>query len=404
MELLRRSVSGASLLMLLMAGQRLLTFGLNSLLIRSADAATLGFAANDMELLLSTLLFLSRETFRIVALRQAGTSQDGTKVNSDARITLLNLAWTPVVVGVAVSGLAAVGVVLYSPSSAEKRDTALLFCLASAIESLAEPFFVLVQHDLLYHVRVGAEMAATVAKCAATYGGVVYLQAGAKAFGYGQLMFAVVLLLWYASFFVVVRKEDSGLLPQWRAGDSVWTRWLPSSTWRLLFAFVGQSVFLHFLTEGDHVVLVLNSSAFDKGVYVVVTNYGSLAARLLFRPIEEATRALMAKTLHVRPRETETSPPAVEPATVSHAATVFCMVLRFVVLLGLLIVALGPNYAYAAVHLLLGSRWSETAVPSTLGVYCVYILTCALNGVGEVRARILIMFSFVVLLVVVFLK
>ena len=67
--LVASSARGASYLMAATVVQRLLTFGLNAALIRRVSADVLGFAASDLELMTATILFLSREAPRLVALR-----------------------------------------------------------------------------------------------------------------------------------------------------------------------------------------------------------------------------------------------------------------------------------------------------------------------------------------------
>ncbi|CAM9446838.1 unnamed protein product, partial [Phaeothamnion confervicola] len=79
---------------------------------------------------------------------------------------------------------------------------------------------------------------------------------------------------------------------------------------RLAAAFFGQSAVKHVLTECDKLVLVGCASR-QSGVYGIAHNYGSLVARLLLQPLEEAARLAFAK-LHAD----ETQPPPVcsEPA------------------------------------------------------------------------------------------
>jgi hypothetical protein len=49
-----------------------------------------------------------------------------------------------------------------------------------------------------------------------------------------------------------------------------------------------QALEKHFLAEGEKMVLVSVESAYSQGVYGLVSNLGSLVARLVFQPIEEA--------------------------------------------------------------------------------------------------------------------
>ena len=59
---------------------------------------------------------------------------------------------------------------------------------------------------------------------------------------------------------------------------------------RLTLSFLKQGVTKQILTEGERYVMTLFSvmSFNQQGIYDVVNNLGSLAARFLFRPIEDS--------------------------------------------------------------------------------------------------------------------
>jgi oligosaccharide translocation protein RFT1 len=54
-------------------------------------------------------------------------------------------------------------------------------------------------------------------------------------------------------------------------------------------------VIKHVLTQGDKIVLSLGTSYYDQGLYALAQNYGSLAARLLFQPLEESGRLMFSR-------------------------------------------------------------------------------------------------------------
>src|SRR3981189_455628 len=74
-SVLGASARGASYLILLQLFTRLLTFTFNQLILRHTTPATFGFATIQLELLSSTILFLSREGFRIALQRSPGELQ-----------------------------------------------------------------------------------------------------------------------------------------------------------------------------------------------------------------------------------------------------------------------------------------------------------------------------------------
>lgn len=61
-----------------------------------------------------------------------------------------------------------------------------------------------------------------------------------------------------------------------------------------------QGVLKQLLTEGERYVMTLFSvlSFYEQGVFDVVNNLGSLAARFLFRPIEESAYFYFSQLVH----------------------------------------------------------------------------------------------------------
>ena len=83
------SARGASYLILLQLFTRLLTFTFNQLILRHTHPSVFGFATIQLELLSSTILFLSREGFRIALQREQGEIQ-----------RTVNLAYIPFITGI----------------------------------------------------------------------------------------------------------------------------------------------------------------------------------------------------------------------------------------------------------------------------------------------------------------
>lgn len=100
-----------------------------------------------------------------------------------------------------------------------------------------------------------------------------------------------------------VRRSDGHTAEEWVDGGHL----------RLARALAGQSLLKHVLTEGDKIVLARatapdrgrsgggsggggqGGSLHEQGVYAIASGYGSLAARLLFQPVEEAARLMFSK-------------------------------------------------------------------------------------------------------------
>lgn len=64
------ALNGARLIMIVSVIQRIITFAMNQLILFYTTPDIFGSAAVSLELLLSTLLFLSREGIRIACLRE----------------------------------------------------------------------------------------------------------------------------------------------------------------------------------------------------------------------------------------------------------------------------------------------------------------------------------------------
>lgn len=210
--------------------QRLLTFALNQALLRSTSPDVFGFAAIELELLLATVLFLSREGVRLALLRSAV----GVGAARDVQARAVNLSWASVPLGCVVA--TATGAFFLwtrggehsadADGMAHARAAVLMYCAGAVLETVAEPAFIMSQNHLLYKLRGTLEMVAMLGRCGTTYA-LVVAGYGAAAFGVAQVVFALVLVLGYYGYFwvragspgfPVQRFQD--LLPGAAAGSS----------------------------------------------------------------------------------------------------------------------------------------------------------------------------------------
>lgn len=396
--------------------QRIFTFILNTAMLRYVSADVFGYAASDMELLLSTILFISREAVRLVALRATGS----VLAHSRQRQQLVNLAWLPVFVGCLMSTIAGTAVGLYSP--VHERASTQIYCIAAAIESLSEPLFIVNQVLGLPRARAAVETVASLARVFGTFILVALLQLGPHGFAAGQLMFSMATLVGYcwsvqrglhnydmknensasASLSIwdilpSLRGLEPALVPSGASENALFgpvnrfaSKFIGADSWSLLRAFSVQCVVKHFLTEGDRLVLTAFATREQRGAYAAVQNYGSLAARLVFQPLEEATRVLTAP-LFARADAAQPPPPTNEGhhevcPPLQEARDLVISVLFLVILLGLYCVSLGVGSAGSVVALLLGKRWADSEAPRLLSAYCVYVLAMAMNGATEAAA------------------
>jgi oligosaccharide translocation protein RFT1 len=205
---------------------KLLSFMLSQCTIRLVDPVLLGKAAIQLDLMLSSILFLSREGFRLALTRGGGTStsssgsdsnsgsqnksesndnRDGTHHSTqqqpdphaiagdvtddgDQQQEVINVAWLTVPVGMVLS-LVALAVhlqscereqmrILEKQQSTQQREeeewndfriAGCLYCFSAAIESLAEPMVILFAlREMDVKTRATAEAAAALCKAVVT--------------------------------------------------------------------------------------------------------------------------------------------------------------------------------------------------------------------------------------------
>ena len=347
-----KAVRGVQFMVSLQLATRVLTFGLNTFVLRHAAPEILG-AASQLQLVLNLTLFLSREAVRRASAR----------CNDEQGLGLL--PWLAPVLGIFFG--AAVGYVwLWGASAAEIAvpqfvNAVILTVVAALVELLSEPAFAQAQRELQYRGRFVAESAAVLSLCVTLYVSVVWMQLGLLGWGIAQLSHAVVLSsLTYiaAPGLPDPRKRPSG------------------AQWRLLGAFQWQATQQLVLQEGERLVLKVRASLLQQGVYSVVAALGSLVVRSFFLPLEEVAGAYFARLLaqSSKGQQRETS-------------RVLASIVRLLVAVSALLGALGPPLAFFALDFLYGDRLSASAAPAILRAYCGYVGLLGLNGVSEAFVR-----------------
>ena len=207
-SILSSSIQGASYLVLLQFVSRMLTFTLSQVLLRFTTAETLGIASVKLELLLNTILFLSREGVRCAAIRVSDDTKNTTE-NTDASSSastnsrnsgdqkkkdtaivrpgteayrlqkLVNMVYAPIPVGVIMTCLAVSYYLSQLDEATEARSpgyrlSIYLYGLSAFIELLAEPMFMVAQYKLWFKTRVSVEGTAVIVRCILTCGLTIY--------------------------------------------------------------------------------------------------------------------------------------------------------------------------------------------------------------------------------------
>lgn len=325
----------ASLLSLQLVS-RLLTFILNQALFRIVSPESYGVASIQFDLILSSILFLSREGVRGALLRTRQQQNQGF------------IAFVPLLIGIPLSLALST---LYSSSATQEttnqpyfRAALGLYVLAALVELLNEP-----KHNANVDkpIRVRAEGAGVVVKAAATFSFIYsYPNATLLGFAFGQLSYALTLVIVYG-------------LPRIPSTSDT-----DKKTLSLASSLTAQSLVKHLLTEGDKVVLSYFSPLQDQAGYALAANYGGLIPRIVFQPIEETMRMRFTS---MRGGELRVLEEALSP----------------IISLSILFTTFASLYFPIFIPVLLPPRYMATSAPQILYAYIFYMPILALNGVME---------------------
>ena len=321
-SVLARSTSSAFLSFASTALRKALTFTLNLLLVRQVTAETLG-GRSDFELVLGSILFLSREACALVLLRApvgiliheeeegADAKRGKSSANLVRRQQFINTAWLPVPLGlllISVVSLSNYGISFIQGGHVEFDTASVLFFISILIEVFASPFVLLAQALLLASGRATTDITAELVRCIVVYLLVIYGHSrisALTAFAIGTLCYSIIVIVGFALSVILDRNVPrmSSLFPRWvrvtEVGGDISAQFGVKES-SLLGALALNSVFKHILGEGDRFALLLVGSArAERGVYGAVANFGSLAARLIFQPVEESVRTAVSKLVRI---------------------------------------------------------------------------------------------------------
>ncbi|KAI8914604.1 Rft protein-domain-containing protein [Gorgonomyces haynaldii] len=349
MSLVNKTLEGTRFLLTQQLLTRLATFSINVFLIRHSPAMGV---VMDLDLYWSSILFLSREPFRMALLRNTNRG--------------MSLAYVPLLFGL----LGSVVLLCLTTMEGSEYQALLLYLTSALIELSCEPVYIHLQSALQYGVRVGIEGAAFTAQIVTVFVlYVLHLQQsevqkadGVMYYAYGQLVFGIVLFLGYlyhAPPFKTIRPQ--------RVNGVYFDPYLVS----ISLSFIGQSILKHVLTVGDKILMVSQGiSSEQKWHYTRVSDLGSLVARMLFQPLEEASRTLFAKSATTNTK-----------TQIQDAFDWFTKTIKFHILFGSLFVFFGSNYTQLLLEVLY--KMGNTQAPRILSVYCLYVPVMGLNGISE---------------------
>lgn len=370
------SASGVLFLILSQIATKGFTFVLNQLLVRNISPEIFGIASY-LEFLVSSVLFFSREAERMAIQRAYSGSKDS------LRQKIVNFAYIPLGLGAPIAALMYLmqrKSALFSENITTLPYSGVTFALIIAlvfVELVAEPLFALNQYQLNFRARSKIESFAVFSKCIVTFGGVLISKRLASghtfdglavaSFALGQVAYSFSTLAGYfwASSFEVSKvckiEEDNEIFYFDRKISKIW---------RSLFV---QMIFKHLLTEGDTLVISFLFSVGEQGVYSVISNYGSILARLLFQPIEESLRVSFTRAF------------AGKHPNMAGSYRLMENLIVFYLNLSLLIALGGFTNGAFLLRLLLGNneKWQNSSVFEYFPQYLLYLPFMAFNGILE---------------------
>ncbi|KDQ17110.1 hypothetical protein BOTBODRAFT_225166 [Botryobasidium botryosum FD-172 SS1] len=380
-NLLANSLTSASSLVLLQLLSRLFTFGLNQSLIRLVSPEVFGTATIQFELLLSTILFLSREGVRNGLLRTPSRSGEASKPNDDL---VSNISLLPIYLGIPITAVSST-IYFWTLSPATRAQpffshSVSLYAFAAMLELFSEPLYIRALNELRVSLRVRAEGTAVVLRTISTLA--ILLCMGKEwsllAFAMGQVVYGATILGTYLrEYGIRMRLFPKKVTTKIR--DTTQIQYFDQDLLRVSSTMTAQSFVKHFLTEGDKFIVSRVSPLRDQGGYAVASNYGSLIARIIFQPIEETSRLFFSKSL-----STNAAPSSSDPS-ISTSLTVLHTLLLLYAHLGLILLAFAPPYVHTLFSILLPPAYlTRTSAPAILTIYLVFYLpVMSVNGLLE---------------------
>ncbi|KAK4694329.1 oligosaccharide translocation protein RFT1, partial [Lecanoromycetidae sp. Uapishka_2] len=258
-----------------------------------------------------------------------------------------------------------------------------MYAVATILELLNEPAFALAKQQMLDGTRAWAEFRASTLRCLVTCSIAIWASStrrhlGVFPFAAGQLSYALILNVIYIwNLRPLCSQNGVTLFPKNISSNSDYILSRFSRPLLMIAAtFYGQAIFNQILTSGDSYLIAVLAPLPAQGAYALAANYGGLLARMLFQPIEEASRSLFGRLPSPQAKSKDNYP---MNAALSHLTTI----LHFYAILSLLAISLGPPLSPLLLRTLAGARWSSTEAPYVLSAYCYLIPLLAVNGILE---------------------
>ncbi|CAI5755844.1 unnamed protein product [Candida verbasci] len=289
---------GISSLIVVQVLTKLFTFILNQLLIKFITPEIIGISSY-LEFIYNSILFFSRESVRLSVQR----------IKNDKRVfqKVVNFGFIPLLISIPIIGI----ITIQSMYSNNIQNLITLpywkviistYLVSVYLELVIEPIYCLYQYQLDFAKRSKFESIATFMKCITTFASIIVFSRYALSeirtsvfilsFGIGQLLYSITLFILYSYSFLSFKQVEYRLV---KLKEEKQVYYFQGDILSIFKSFFIQMIFKQFLTEGDKLLISYLCTVKEQGIYTIISNYGSILARLLFQPLEESTRLLFTK-------------------------------------------------------------------------------------------------------------
>ncbi len=251
----------------------------------------------------------------------------------------------------------------------------ILFVWLSLCELFSEPYYLLFTRSDLIAARVLVDCGAQLTRSMALFIGFSFFSSPLEPIVLGQMIYSLSLLFGYLLVYRRYRvvQHFPSLFPSLFSFDRSYANRL-TSQFGEVWAILIQTAEKFILSEGEKFAL-LRLNLHSSGVWGLVSNLGSIAARLILQPIEEAAQAEFAII------ENSKQARAVRQNILRQS---LALILRLLSLLSLCFILFGPAFSPLLIRVVYGPLWHSTSAARLLAFYSAfYVPVIAFNGVTE---------------------
>jgi len=394
--ILRGSIKSASYQMVMQVFFLCMNFGLNAFVFGNADKAVLGIVNVRLMLLIMSILFISRESFRKACMNKTKDQNWPQVINLLWLTTPSMLMWSTIFCYIWLN-------VLQQPAEehiADYRFTVYVVGISCVFESFMEPLHIFAKAFLYAKLRLCLDLSILAIRMGIFAITVLYYpEYIIKSAAFGQAFSSICYVVVHWIFFWNQFRQKAELmknreqhkdnpllalpfnslrdfLPRKIEGKSFIERDMISLNW----GFFKQGILKHVLTEGgSYVMTAFSTLTFaEQGVFNLVNSLGSRSARFLLMPIEESGYFYFAQMtnrqipVEERPRK-----------EVEQVSVVMYRLLRSLTLMSMMMIVFGSSFAHLILLKYGGSSLADGVGPWLLRAHSVCVWFMAINGVTE---------------------